>query len=166
LVDAATSDNSDNDFGITIYNSYVAFGMGNGSGNPDVSILSTTNVTTRIWRHLAASWDSTTGAMKLYVNGNLEASAIGGTASRNGQSLMRLGSLLQAPGNGFYGYFSGSLDEVRVWRKVRTQADIQANYTSNINGREDGLAQYYNFNQGIPNNGSNATQTTLNDITH
>ena len=165
LVDANTGDASDRDFGITIYNSYVAFGMGNGSGNPDVSILSTTNVSARSWKHIAASWDSTTGAMKLYVNGNLEASAIGGTASRNGQSLMRLGALLQAPGNGFYGYFSGSLDEVRIWSKVRTQADIQANYTSNINGREDGLAQYYNFNQGIPGNPYNGTQTTLYDIT-
>ena len=165
LVDANTGDASDRDFGITIYNSYVAFGMGNGSGNPDVSILSTTNVSTRIWRHIAASWDSTTGAMKLYVNGNLEASAIGGTGSRNGQSLMRLGALLQAPGNGFFGYFSGSLDEVRVWSKVRTQEDIQANYTTNLNGREDGLRQYYDFNQGIANNTYNGTQTTLYDIT-
>jgi hypothetical protein len=165
LVDANTSDPNDRDFGITIYNSYVAFGMGNGSGNPDVSILSTTNVSTRVWRHIAASWDSTSGAMRLYVNGNLEASATGGTGSRNGQALMRLGSMLQAPGNGFYGYFSGSLDEVRVWSKVRTQADIQANYTTNLNGREDGLAQYYNFNQGMANNAYNGTQTTLYDIT-
>jgi hypothetical protein len=165
LVDASTGDPNDRDFGITIYNSFVAFGMGNGAGNPEVSILSTTNVSTRVWRHIAASWDSTSGAMRLYVNGNLEASATGGTGSRNGQTLMRLGSLLEAPSNGFYGYFSGSLDEVRVWRKVRTQTEIQANYTNNLNGREDGLTQYYNFNQGMANNGYNATQTTLIDIT-
>ena len=165
LVDANTTITSDYDFGITMFNSYVAFGMGNGAGNPDVTIVTTSYVNNKTWKHIAATWDSTTGAMKLYVNGNLQASAIGSTASRNGQSLMRLGSLLQAPGNGYYGYFSGSLDEVRVWSKVRTQAEIQSNYTTNLNGREDGLVQYYNFNQGIPGNVYNGTQTTLYDIT-
>ena len=114
LVDANTNITSDYDFGITMFNSYVAFGMGSGAGNPDVTIVTTSNVNSKTWKHIAATWDSTTGAMKLYVNGNLQASAIGSTASRNGQSLMRLGSLLEAPGNGYYGYFSGSLDEVRV----------------------------------------------------
>ena len=158
LVDASTSA-SNNDFGVTMFNSYVKFGL----GNPDVSITTTSLMNGTGWKHVAATWDSTTGAMKLYVNGVLEASATGGTASRNGQTAMRLGTSLSAPANWAYGNYSGTLDEVRIWSKVKTQAEILANMNMNANGREANLAAYYNFNQGIQY-GNNTGVTTLYDI--
>jgi hypothetical protein len=159
IVDASTSAN-DNDFGVTMYNDYVKFGL----GNPNVSITTTSRMNGTGWKHVAATWDSTTGAMKLYVNGVLEASATGGTASRNGQTAMRLGTSLSAPSNWAYGNYSGTLDEVRIWSKVKTQAEILANKNNNVNGQEAGLAEYYNFNQGIWY-GNNSGVTTLYDLT-
>jgi hypothetical protein len=159
IVDASTSA-SNNDFGVTMFNDYVKFGL----GNPDISITTTSKMNGTGWKHVAATWDSTSGAMKLYVNGLLEASATGGTASRNGQTAMRLGTSLSAPANWAYGNYSGTLDEVRIWSKVKTQADIQANMNNNLNGREASLVQYYNFNQGNWF-GNNSGVTTLYDLT-
>ena len=156
---SANTGGSNNDFGITMYNNYVAFGL----GNPDVSIVSTTFINGSGWKHIGATWDSTTGAMKLYVNGVLEGSATGGTASRNGQTAMRLGALLNAPANGAYGFSRGSLDEVRIWSKAKTQAEILANMNNNVNGQEANLAEYFNFNQGIWG-GNNGGVTTLYDL--
>jgi hypothetical protein len=158
IVSANTS-GSNNDFGITMYNNYVAFGL----GNPDVSIVSTSYMNSLGWKHVAASWDSTTGAMKLYVNGVLEGSATGGTASRDGQTALRLGALLNAPVSGAYGFSRGSLDEVRIWSKAKTQSEILANMNNNVNGQEANLAEYFNFNQGIFQ-GDNSGVTRLYDL--
>nr|HPI44223.1 FG-GAP-like repeat-containing protein [Tenuifilaceae bacterium] len=46
-------------------------------------------------------------------------------------------------------YFNGSLDEFRVWNKVRTQAEIAANMLNELSANETGLLAYYKFNQGI-----------------
>ncbi|MFK5971063.1 MAG: hypothetical protein QM487_13225 [Candidatus Marithrix sp.] len=42
-------------------------------------------------------------------------------------------------------YFSGEIDEVRIWSVARSQAEIQASMNSTLTGSESGLAAYYNF---------------------
>ncbi len=47
------------------------------------------------------------------------------------------------------GEFSkGQFDEVRIWRRARTQAEIQATMRTPLTGKETGLATYYTFDQG------------------
>ena len=41
--------------------------------------------------------------------------------------------------------FVGSMDDVRVWSKALTAAEVKANYNVKLTGTETGLLAYYNF---------------------
>jgi hypothetical protein len=56
----------------------VYFDIGKGS---DVEIGSNTTVNTGQWFHVAMTRNATTGLMRLYINGNLETNATGGTGA-------------------------------------------------------------------------------------
>jgi hypothetical protein len=83
------------------------------------------------WSHLAMSWDGTT--QRLYVNGTQVASrAVGGTLV-NSMGALRFG------GNGVWSeWFAGRLDEIRVYDRALTQAELQGDMTKPVTG--SGLA--------------------------
>lgn len=108
-----------NDFGITLHGSKVAFGV----GNPDTTIVSGSNVNDGQWHHVAVTRTKSSGAIKLYVDGKLEASGTGGTQSLTSPSGIRLGSLLTA-----LNYYSGSLDHVRLYEGVLPASRVQSLY--------------------------------------
>ena len=141
------------DFGTVLLNNKLAFGV----GNPDITIQSTTSINTGNWIHVAATWDGTTGEMKLYINGVLEASTIGATGTRSAPPSIRIGSIQTG-----INYFNGTIDELRIWNSVRSQSDIQSNMNSEI-GTSSSLVEYYRFNQGNLN-GTNTSITSLTDI--
>jgi hypothetical protein len=58
--------------------------------------------------------------------------------------------------------FSGTLDEVRIWNVVRTQAQIQAAMNTELATGTAGLTAYYKLNQGTAN-GDNTAITTVTD---
>ncbi len=86
--------------------------------------------------HVAATFDGTTS--RLFVDGvevasgNTPPSAVNGTG---------LGIGFNTGDNGF----NGTIDEVRVWSVVRTQAEIAAAKDAPLNGDEAGLEGYWNF---------------------
>lgn len=45
-------------------------------------------------------------------------------------------------------YFSGEIDEVRVWSTARSQAEIGYNYYRRLTGAEPGLMGYWRFDEG------------------
>jgi hypothetical protein len=59
------------------------------------------------------------------------------------------------PGGGF---FTGSLDEVRIWNTARTATDIQNNMNAQLAGTETGLVGYWDMNR----NGQGAGLTVEN----
>jgi hypothetical protein len=65
-----------------------------------------------------------------------------------------------------YEYFTGMIDEVRVWNYHRTQAQIQQFKSSELDPANSadvsGLVAYYTFNQGIPE-GNNQAFTNVYD---
>ena len=77
------------------------------------------------WYHVACTYDSTgTGSMKFYINGTLDTSRTGtnlgplpGTAS---DSLL-IGRSVS------YGSLKGLVDDIRIWDRPLSQAEIQAN---------------------------------------
>ena len=152
IVDAEVG-GSTSDFGTVLLNNKLAFGV----GNPDITIQSTTSINTGNWIHVAATWDGTTGAMKLYINGVLEASTTGSTGSRTAPPSIRIGAIQTG-----INYFNGTIDELRIWNSVRSQSEIQSNMDSEI-GTSSSLVEYYRFNQGNIN-GTNTSVTTLSDI--
>lgn len=121
LLDAEVG-GSTTDYGITIGQGIVMFGV----GAPDTTIRSTSTVNTGNWVYVVATREKSTGNMKLYVNGTLEAST---TSSQTGD-------LIAVPnlqiGNGSNGGYVGSIGDIQVWNSVLSQNDIDNNYA---NGR-------------------------------
>jgi hypothetical protein len=89
------------------------------------------------WSHMALTFDSsqTSDNCRLYVNGALVA------ATTVPEPLMSGDGMLVIGGEG--GAFTGALDEVRLWNRARTQAEIQATMFGGLQGDETGLVSYY-----------------------
>ena len=120
-----------------------------------------------VWEHFALTYDGA-GTWKAYKNGQptsnpscTMASCFGtpsyaGTTKTNPE--LRIGV-----GNNSY-FYTGALDEVRIWNVERTQSQIAANLYNELSGTETGLKQYFNFNQGVAGGNntsiSNLTATT------
>ena len=61
-------------------------------------------------------------------------------------------------GSDFNGrYFTGAIDEIRIWDSGLSQSQIQESMNESLTGNEQNLVAYYNFNEGFGD--------TLNDIT-
>jgi hypothetical protein len=135
-----------NDYGVVLLNGKAAFGV----GNPDVTIQSATTINDGQWHHIAATRQRTSGLMQLYVDGTLEAT--NGTTTTNKGLLtaatnLRLGSIqtgTPAPA----AFFTGQLDEVRLWSTVRPAADLNAYKNYLVPSGTAGLAAYYRLDEG------------------
>ncbi|WP_299456679.1 LamG-like jellyroll fold domain-containing protein [uncultured Microscilla sp.] len=111
------------------------------------------------WTHIAASYDPATGTVIIYINGEAGTTATGTTLldASNAETL-RLGA------NGATGnFFTGQIDEVRIWNVTRTCAQIKETKDVELKGNETGLVTYYNFNYGTAG-GTNTGITTLPDL--
>lgn len=109
-------------------------------------------VRTNTWFHIAAVTGP--GGMKLYVNGVLAgADPFEGSfaAVANGDQV-RLGRDCWHGGD----YTQGQIDEVRVWRVARTQAEIQEHMFQRLTGQEPNLAALWNFDDGTAKDSSPA----------
>ncbi|MDA0638794.1 Ig-like domain-containing protein [Nonomuraea sp. MCN248] len=79
------------------------------------------------WSHLALTYDG--AALRLFVNGQQVAD------TPLTESLIDDGSPLRIGGNGIWGeYFSGLIDEVRIYNRAQTAAEIQTDMTTPIGG--------------------------------
>lgn len=59
-------------------------------------------------------------------------------------------------------FYGGLIDEVRFWDYARSYGEIIANKYIQLEGTEDGLAAYYDFNQGKANSSGNS-DAIIND---
>lgn len=134
-----------------INNGQIAAGHEPGFGqlvDPTASLVPGT------WYHVAVSYNATTQELKLYKNGVEVASAVLTTGYT--EPSLEIGRF--SGGN----FFGGKIDEVRLWKTVRTAVEISASMNCALTGDEPGLLAYYNFNQGIAG-ADNATINTLID---
>ncbi len=155
LVDAEIT-GVQNDFGTALLGSKLALGI----GNPDITLVSTSNVNTGNWVHVAVVYTSGPGKVAyIYINGILEASstAVSGNA-RNTNGQIAFGRAKSKPQ-----FYNGDLDEVRIWNYMRSQCQIQNSMFCELTSSEPGLLYYYQFNQGIAA-GNNSTITTITNL--
>lgn len=115
------------------------------------NIISATYPSVNEWHHVAATYDGF--VMKIYLDGELKATKeIVGTLSSN------LNPVTIGYQPGFSGeFFSGNVDEVRIWNRRLDQCEIANNISCELNPAiQNGLAAYYRFNNGLVgvNNGS------------
>jgi hypothetical protein len=78
-----------------------------------------------IWTHLAATYDGTT--LRLYVNGVQAGSRAVSGAIQVSNRPLRIG------GNSVWGeWFAGRIDEVRIYRRALSAAEVQADMTTPV----------------------------------
>lgn len=102
------------------------------------------------WTHVAVTYNG--AAFQFYVNGEPTASGLPVGSVGGSPSNLYIGSR-----NGTAEFFNGTMDEVRIWGDIRTEAEIKDNIFNELTGSEAGLLNYYNFNE--------AAGTVLTDLT-
>ena len=109
----------------------------------------------QVWQHIA--WVFDVNVVRLYVNGALIGSSAASGIFQGENVPFAIGRSLLSSLNF---YFGGRIDEVNVWNKALTQAEIQDIMDNELSGSENDLGLYYKFNQGEPG-GNNTTITHL-----
>jgi hypothetical protein len=113
-------------------------------------------LTPNTWHHITFTFDGTT--QRLYKNGVLSASIVAGIMPASANAYIG-GNFTGAE----QGLFRGSIDELRVWDKALSAAEIQANMTQEISAPRANLRAYYKFNQGNCG-GINTSITTVDEL--
>jgi len=144
--------------GINSTTNKVGFDFEDDNGSVNHPVFSATPLVSCVWQHVAASYNDTTGVWKVYINGILDSTK---TLSTNfhPQSLstvnLSFGTAVNST-NVAEGFFSGSMDEIRIWKKVRTDAEISANKNLEITSHTD-LAARYGLNDGTGTSAVNSS---------
>src|ERR1039458_10851262 len=76
-----------------------------------------------LWHQCVATRVQSTGALGLYVDGNLQATGTANTNSLTASAKLRFGQI--ASGGG---YFNGSLDEIQIFNRALGNNEITALY--------------------------------------
>jgi hypothetical protein len=104
------------------------------------------------WHHAAASFTRSSQFLILYIDGIEVASQTLGVMSDGNTVPVGMGR----GGTGGY-YFTGKLDDVRIWNVARTASEIAANFTAEFSSAPAGLIANWKFDE--------ATGTTAADST-
>src|SRR5688572_24997380 len=142
---------------------FIEFGDGRGENLPAYrkgKISYQSNMLGR-WNHLCAvvrgQYD-----ISLYMNGYDVGGSLSGDSDQPMSSnfpmdVAKLGYFLS---NGVTYRFKGDMDEVQVWNRALSQAEIRQGMCKKLNGAESGLIGYWTFNE---TNGSELRDETANN---
>jgi len=159
------------------YSGSFQFGVGPGSGGSNrVEVRASGTLIAQTeddaiaadeWTHIAYTRSgSGAGTHKIYVNG-VEQPLITNanyTFVNNGSS--------KVIGTGSHDeyFYSGEIDELRVWNVVRSEAEIRDNMNNLLTGEESGLIAYYRFDHSsgvilddLTNHDNEGTPTNMTD---
>ncbi len=117
-----------------------------GDGSFGTWIYSDTNVSGNTWTHVAVVYDHVTNTFTFYKNGIADGIRTITHGFYAGISSVFIGQR----GSAGYNKFLGKMDEVRIWKKARTAAEISHYMNKKLYGGEEALSAYYNFDDGIP----------------
>jgi len=131
------------------------YGTSGTDSNPYQAFNSGTSLVLNEWNHIAIVRDLTNMRLYWYINGvetnNVAASY--GAAQNGGKSVLI--------GDGYAGNYVGQIDEVRVWKTARSQADIRGTMGKRLIGTETGLVAYYRMDDGT---GTTLTDESINNL--
>jgi hypothetical protein len=104
------------DWGSSVLNSKFALGI----GCPDTTISTGIPINDGAWHHLAASRDSGSGLIELYVDGVLNAIGIAPTGPRTAPNDLRIGATHAAAPV----ILNGNIDDLRIYDRVLSGSEI------------------------------------------
>lgn len=126
------------------------------SATPDTFVTGTTVLNPNTWYQVTFVFENN-NSLRLYLDGNLEASVlIGNRVLRNSDNRLRIGS-----GNIASEFFTGDIDDVRVWNSALSPTDIMNTMNCEALTQTE-LVAYYKLNQGFDMI-SNTSETTATD---
>jgi len=105
----------------------------------------TTAVATNTWAHVAMVVDRTAGEVTLYVDGALAGTTPIVASTVTNMCTFRLST--------HHNPFSGELDEVRLWSRSRSAAELASEQLISLSGCEPGLAAYWPFETDVDDHG-------------
>lgn len=127
-------------------NSQVYFDCGNdGSGYDRINKSAGTAILENEWNHWAFTKNSSTGEMKIYLNGNLWHSG------NNKNRAIDLDSLTFGATENLSRIYPGNVDELRIWDKELAQSEIQNWMNKPVNNTHpdyNNLVAYYEMDEG------------------
>ena len=134
----------------------LGFAIGEATSSSWYEINTGNILSLNTWYHVAATYDGV--KMRLYLNGNpIDSLSTSVNIGITNTIPLTIGYHLT------YGrYWSGTIDEVRLWNTVRTQAEIKANMNAEFCSVTSGLRAYYKFDEGKAG-GNNASIKTAKD---
>jgi len=112
---------------------------------PFGSIKSSTPIYPGQWYHVAAVYDGK--LLKLFINGKPDCQKIVSGTMTNSFYPLIIGK--SSTINAFY--FNGTIDEVRVWNKDRSNAQILESFSSRVSPEDDGLVGNWSMSEGCTN---------------
>lgn len=112
------------------------------------------------WYHAAGVMNYVTHTTKLYVNGSL----VNTQTNNNVPNPRNITTYLSYLWAGDPTSLQGNMDEVRIWSKPLTDAEIQTNYNTCLNGNEPNLLAYFRCNQSQGSQVLDATSNNLDAI--
>ncbi|HEY7600478.1 MAG TPA: LamG domain-containing protein, partial [Candidatus Limnocylindrales bacterium] len=106
------------------------------------------------WRHVAAVLDRSGSALRLYLDGvQVASTTLSATAGLSVADALRIGHSVQ----GGWNLLEGAIDEVRLWNRARSAAEIAGAKDAELAGTEEGLVLYLKGNEAAGDRWLDAT---------
>ncbi len=99
-------------------------------GDGSVSYDSSASLTLNAWHHIAVAFEPNT--IKFYIDGSLS-----GANATLAQETRTITDILIGQGTAGFGYFNGSIDEVRIYEKALTLGEIRQRYAEGLEGHQE-----------------------------
>ncbi len=139
-----------------------ASGTNTGLNHP---VVGNTAILNNVWTHVAVTYNISDGAYKFYANGIAAGTGNAGAGKvpeNISKQFASIGTTLTTTGFPA-GFFNGKIDEVRIWKRALTQAEIQANMNNEITSGT-GLLGRWGFNQNGDSTAVNSIAGSANGI--
>jgi hypothetical protein len=124
-------------------NGRVEFGFGNGTSTTSMSTVANV-LPAGQWNQVVSTYDGI--AIRLYINGTLYASSTS-TQTPYSTPVRYIGTLSSTATS----FFKGDVEEVALWTRALSQNEIRLRRHVILNGNEDGLTSYVQFNEASGN---------------
>ncbi len=115
------------------------------------SVATGINIADGDWHHVAWTWDSASGATKVFIDGveKFSGTLAQGHSIENGGSLV-IGQEQDGVGDGFdpAQAYAGEVRDIRLWDTNRTQADIDSQKNEVLDGSESNLVSNFTIKEG------------------